>query len=62
MEQKFSGMEGVVEVKNPLIPQETPPQEPDFQAIHDAVAVEASERPVYPGDWGSRRPCGGRGL
>ena len=40
MEQKFSGMEGVVEVKNPLIPQETPPQEPDFQAIHDAVAVE----------------------
>ena len=40
MEQKFSGMEGVVEVKNPLIPQETPPQEPDFQAIHGAVAVE----------------------
>ena len=40
MEQKFSGMEGVVEVKNPLIPQETPPQEPDSQAIHDAVAVE----------------------
>ena len=40
MEQKFSGMEGVVEVKNPLIPQETPPQEPDLQAIHDAVAVE----------------------
>ena len=40
MEQKFSGMEGVVEVKNPLIPQETPPQETDFQAIHDAVAVE----------------------
>lgn len=40
MEQKFSGMEGVVEVKNSLIPQETPPQEPDFQAIHDAVAVE----------------------
>ncbi len=26
--------------ENPLIPQETPPQEPDFQAIHDAVAVE----------------------
>ena len=26
MEQKFSGMEGVVEVKNPLIPQETHPR------------------------------------
>ena len=40
MEQKFGGAEGAVEVENPLMPQETPPQEPDFQAIHDAVAVE----------------------
>ncbi len=40
MEQKFGGAEGAVEVENPLMPQETPPQEPDFQAIHGAVAVE----------------------
>ena len=40
MEQKLGGAEGVVEVEYPLAPQETPPQEPDFQAIHDAVAVE----------------------
>ena len=40
MEQKFGGAEGAVEGENPLMPQETPPQEPDFQAIHGAVAVE----------------------
>lgn len=40
MERKLGGEEGVVEEETPLVPQETPPQEPDFQAVHDAVAVE----------------------
>ena len=40
MERKLGGEEGVVEEETPLVPEETPPQEPDFQAVHDAVAVE----------------------
>ena len=40
MERKLGGEEGVVEEETPLVPEETPPQEPDSQAVHDAVAVE----------------------
>lgn len=49
LELKFSqGQEGAVSVERELSPQQTPPQEPDFDAIYQELATEAKSAVMDP--------------